>query len=159
MLSNLLSGRCSGTSGCSGTTLLLISHQADLVDTEFSDLVDNVHNVTITDAHTALDVDDTILLVLDAFQQRVYFFLQFLFLDGLLTQIVLAIFGNRNHDRRFLDDVLIYIRVVHVLGQSYRDSLLQEWRNHHEDDQQHKHDVDHWSDVNFRLYAALTAST
>src|SRR5215204_4550800 len=45
--------------------LLLISNKANLVDAEFSHLVDDVNNVSITHANTALDINDSILFVLD----------------------------------------------------------------------------------------------
>ena len=60
--------------------LLLVSNQANLVDAQFSDFVDDVHHVAIAHANTALDVDDSILFVLDFLQHRIDFVGQFFLL-------------------------------------------------------------------------------
>src|SRR6185503_232319 len=123
----------------------------DLIDPEFSDLIDDIDDVAVADANATLDVHNPILLVLDALKHRVDFFGQLLTGNPLFTEVVLSIGRNRNNDRRLLNYVRIDIGIVQVLRQSNRDALLQELRDHHEDDQQHQHDVDHGSDVDFGL--------
>src|SRR4051794_7262277 len=153
-----LTSRCRSRSR-SSAALLLVSHESDLIDTELADLVDDSHHVAIADVNTALDINDSILLVLNLLEQRIDLLRQLLFRDRLFTKIILTVVRDGDHDRRLFDNVRIDIRVVHVLRQRNRDALLQERRDHHEDDQQHEHDVDHRGDVNLGLYAAATAST
>src|SRR5690349_20943174 len=145
--------------GRSSAALLLVSHESDLIDAELADLIDDRDDVAVADANATLDIDDSIVLILNFLKQRIDFFAQLLFRDPLFPKVVLTVVRYGNHDRRLLDNVRIDIGVGHVLRQRNGDALLQERRDHHEDDQQHQHDVDHRGDVNLGLYAAATTST
>src|ERR1044071_7882031 len=108
----------------SSAAFLLVSHQSDLIDSELADFIDDIDDVSIADANATLDVDDSILLVLNFLEQRVDFISQLLFGNRLLTEVILTIIRDRDHDRRLFDNVRIDIRVVHVLRQRNRNALL-----------------------------------
>ena len=54
--------------------LLLVSHESDLIDTELADLIDDIDDVAVADANATLDIDDSIVLILDFLEQRIDFF-------------------------------------------------------------------------------------
>ena len=60
------------------------------------DFIDNGYNVTITDAHPALDVDNLIFFLLDESQHLLNFVFELLFGHAVFAQVVLAIIGNGN---------------------------------------------------------------
>src|SRR5215211_5289696 len=80
--------------GCGATLLLLIGYEPDLINAHFPDLIYDVDNVAVADAHATLDVDDLILLVLNLLEHRIYFVRQLLARDSLLAKVVLAIVGH-----------------------------------------------------------------
>src|SRR5215471_45000 len=79
---------------------------------------------------------------------------------GLVVELLAAQVGgrvllDRDHDRLGL--VLALLGVAR-LGQHHVDALLQQRRDHHEDDQEHDHDVGHGRDVDVRHRSALASA-
>src|SRR5688500_16785633 len=56
-----------------GALLLLIGYEPDLIDPQLPDLIDDADYVAVADANATLDVDDTILLILNALEHRIDF--------------------------------------------------------------------------------------
>src|SRR5688572_24891356 len=124
----------SGRRLISRALLLLIGYESDLIDPELTNLVDDVNDVAVAHADTTLDVNDTILLILNTLQHRIDFFRQLFLGHRDLAQVVLSVIRDGDDDRRLLDNIWIDVRVGQILRQRHCDSLLQERCDHHEDD-------------------------
>src|SRR6266404_1001597 len=136
--------------------LLLIGNQAYPINAFFANRIDYFDDLAIANLNATLDIDDLLVFLLVC--QR-FFHASFEFIEAhlLLAQVVFTIFRDRDDHRTVSIDRCVFFRILHVTGQRQLNILLQEGRDHHEDDQQHQHDVDHRSNVDLRLKPTTTS--
>src|SRR2546429_1782085 len=156
--------RCSGFvpgSGCRGrhsrALLQLVGDQPYFIYALLAHGVDYFHDFTVTNFDAALDVDDLVLFLLVC-QRFLNLTLEVIEVELLLAEIILAVLRDRDDDRTFFVNPLVFVGVFHAPRNRDVDALLQKRRDHHKDDQEYQHHVHHRRDVDLRLQTATTAS-
>src|ERR1700687_6147164 len=126
--------------------LVFLGEQTELIDAGRANLIDDGDNFAVLRTSIALDVNGLVKAGGDAILDLT----GEIFLGHLsVAKVDFAVAGDGD------DDGVVLVRILHVPGvvgphHVHRLALLQHGRDHHEDDQQHEHDVGHGNHVGGR---------
>src|SRR3984957_17081708 len=129
----------------SGATLPtdFFSQQAKMVNASRADFVHGLDDVAVFGAGIGAHENGLVQAVGD---KVLHFAGDFVELNLGAAEIEVAVTGDRDNDGVILVGILHVLGVI-SLGHVYGNALLQHGSDHHEDDEQHQHDVRHGNNV------------